>query len=114
MFATVLNLPKWLLAALVFCIISGHCEQAGCRLLGCPSEVVHTGAKALAQGEPTTDVAADHCSCQCHFSVPAPFEVPPGFAPLRLAWAARLSERAQRAPEAPCAEIEYPPRSFRA
>ena len=114
MLATVFNLPKWLLAAVVFCVVIGYCQQAECKLTGCPSDLVDATAKAPTKDDPTPKGATDDCPCQCHFSVSTSFEIPPAFALLRLAEVVKLIERIDRAPEAPCAEIEYPPRSFRA
>ena len=114
MLATVFNLPKWLLATVVFCVVIGYCQQAECKLMGCASDVVDASAKAPAKGDPTPKGATDPCPCQCHFSVSASFEIPPAFAFLHLMQEGKLVERTDHAPEAPCAEIEYPPQSLRA
>ena len=113
MFATVLNLPKWLLAAVVFCVVIGHFQQVECKLTGCRSVAADAGVKVPAKGDPTPIDESSHCDCQCHFSV-ATFELPHRFAALRFARQIRMIERSINAPEVPCAEIEYPPKSVRA
>lgn len=109
MFATATHLPKWLLAAVVFCVVLGHFEQAGCRLTGCHVAV----ADACAEGDHPATGETGHCDCPCHSSV-AIFEVPPVFAAVRFARPLPVIERPVNAPEVPGAEIEYPPRSVRA
>ena len=113
MFATVLNLPKWLLATVVLCIVIGHFQQVECKLTGCASVSVEVGVKTPAKGDPSPKDETGHCDCQCHFSV-ASFEVPHPFAVLRFARQVRMMDRSISAPEVPCAEIEYPPKSVRA
>ena len=113
MFATVFNLPKWLLATVVFCIGIGHFQQVECKVTGCSSVAVDASAKAPVKGDPAPTGETGHCDCQCHFSV-ATFEVSQPFAVVRFARQMRMIERSISAPEAPCAKIEYPPKSVQA
>ena len=113
MLAIVFNLPKWLLATVVFCVVTGHFQQVECKLTGCCSVAADASAKTPAKGDPAPTDESSHCDCQCHFSV-ATFEVPHPFAVLRFARQVRMTERSISVPEVPCAEIEYPPKSVRA
>lgn len=114
MLATAYNLPKWLLAAVVFCVVIGHLEQVKCKLQGCGSVAVKSAAQTPAKGDPSPKGQSDRCACACHSGTTATFEIPHSFAVLRDVQEVRLAEWYDGVPEAPCAEIEYPPRSFRA
>lgn len=113
MFATMFNLPKWLFVIVVSCVVLGHFQQIECKLTGCSSVAVDASAKVPGKGDPSPKDETGHCDCQCHFAV-ATFEVPHAFSVVRLAQRVQMIERSISAPEVPCAEIEYPPKSIRA
>lgn len=112
--ATALNLPKWLLAAVVCCVLVGHFQQWACKLHGCSAAAVAIGAKAPASDSADPAHGDNDCGCQCHVIASAFFEVPPRFTALRFVRNVEQAERTVPAPDAPCAEIKYPPRSLRA
>ena len=114
MLAIALDLPKWLLAAVAFCVVLGHLEQIHCKLRGCGSVVVKSVGKTPAKSDSSSKDESDRCSCACHSATTAAFGLPPSLFALRIARDVESIEWYDRAPEAPCAEIEYPPRSFRA
>jgi hypothetical protein len=114
MLATAFNLPKWLLAAVVFCVVIGHLEQVKCKLQGCGSGAVESAEKTSAKNDPSPKGESDRCACACHTGSTATFEIPQSFIVLRDVEEVRLAERYVGAPETLRAEIEYPPRSFRA
>lgn len=114
MLAAALNLPKWLLAIVVFCVVAGHLEQLKCKLQGCRSVAVKSVEKSPAKGDPSPKGESNHCACACHTGTLASFELPPTFAILHVSREIEPVEWYDRAAEAPCAEIEYPPRAARA
>ena len=106
MLAAALNLPKWLLAVLVFGVMIGSFHQLECKLLGCSCVAVEAGA-ADHPGSPAGD---GDCGCQCHVGGVATVELAPVFKALCFVQEVPVVERAVAAPEVLCAEIEYPPR----
>ena len=114
MLATVCNLPKWLFVAVVFCVMFGHLEQAQCRVQGCGSLAAKSVEKTSSKGSTHPDGEPDGCGCACHFGTLALLEALPSFVVLHAACVVKFGERYDGAPEAPCAEIEYPPRASRA
>ena len=114
MLATMLHLPKWLVVALVFCVVTGHWQQVQCKLVGCSWAAADACAKAPAKGDPCPMHGKGDCAFHCHLSVSAPFENPLPFIARLSVRELRFVERITRAPEAPSAEIEYPPQSVTA
>lgn len=107
--AAMFNLPKWLLAAVMFCVVMGHLEQTASMFKECCPVAVHAGSNDAA---PADGGGHSDCSCLCHFNSPVPFQAAALSTILRLAQEVSFVHLLVHAPEAPCLDVEYPPRSL--
>ena len=107
MLAVMFNLPKWLLAAAVFCVVIGHLEQMESMFKECCPMAVH------AEGSNDAGDSGGHgdCLCLCHFNGPVPFLASEFSTILRVSQEVSFVHLLVHAPEAPCLDVEYPPRS---
>ena len=115
MLATLLNVPRWLVAAVVLCVLIGYAHQLECKFFGCKSPLSLAATGACDPAAPDNDDGATpcpgehHCPGLCQFVALASCELPaPPHAP---AWVSVSSYATwvERAPDAPCADIEHPP-----
>lgn len=109
MLAVMINLPKWLLAAVMFCVVIGHLEQIESRFKDCCPVATHSGADAPAPGDGGDH---GHCSCLCHFNGPVPLSSSQFLTISRPAQEVSFVRLLVYAPEAPYRSVEYPPRSL--
>lgn len=104
--AAMINLPKWLLAAIMFCVVIGHVEQMESMFQDCCPAAVHAGTDASAPAD------VGHCSCLCHFNGPVPFAPSEFLTILPSVQDVSFVALLVHAPEAPCLGVEYPPQSL--
>ena len=109
MLATVSNVPKWLLAIVAVCILTGYYQQVECKLTGCKSTVVASSGDGDEGSKSTPQHEDQHCQCQCHFLTLSLCEMPPLHVSFVRAVSASALVWVDNAPEAPCMDIEHPP-----
>ena len=109
MLATLFNMPKWLLAIVAVCILTGYYQQVECKLTGCnPTAVAQSGDDHQA-GNSSSQSEDQHCQCQCHFLALSFGHMPTPYVSFIRAVSTSPVPRIEDAPEAPCADIEHPP-----
>lgn len=110
MLATLINMPKWLLALLALCILTGYSQQVRCKLTGCkPTVAVQHSGEADHDDKSAPQSEDQHCECQCHFMALSTYEMPTVYVSFVAAMSTRSFVWTENAPEAPCADIEHPP-----
>lgn len=109
MLATLLHMPRWLVAVVALCVLGGYLQQAECKLFGCQHS--HTAeAQTAEHGTGSASHSEDgQCQCQCHFVTLAPGETSASYCPLVRVAVLYPSKWIEHTSEAPCADIEHPP-----
>lgn len=109
MLATLFNMPKWLLAIVAVCILTGHYQQVECKLTGCKSAAVAQAGDNHQDGDSSSQVEGGHCQCQCHFLALSIGHLPTPYVSFIRAVSTSPVPWIEDAPEAPCLDIEHPP-----